>query len=208
MARRGVIVSVVAWVAVVLLGSSMVWAVISRAGQEVVTVGDPANATAGPATLPGPTLSQKARPSDKPSKSSKPGKPGSSSSSEPDQSPGSSSTGSVASSQAPTSNQSPSPSNPPASSPPPPVKRGSWSGPGGSVSAGCRGTTLADVAAIPAAGFKVDEVEKGAHEATVKFLETGDGGREVEVHVTCSGGTPHFSAESHDTGDDGAEEEH
>ncbi len=70
------------------------------------------------------------------------------------------------------------------------------------MSAGCRGTTIADVAAIPAGGFKVDEVEKGTHEATVKFQETGDGGREVEVHVTCSGGTPHFAAESHDDGDD------
>jgi hypothetical protein len=74
-ARRTVVVAVTAWLAVVAVGSALVWAVISRAGEELTTtsgprvsaVGDPTpGATHSPERTHSPTDGSSASPESQP----------------------------------------------------------------------------------------------------------------------------------------------
>ncbi|ABL83325.1 MULTISPECIES: hypothetical protein [unclassified Nocardioides] len=73
--RRSAVVAVLAWLAVVAVGSSVVWVVISRAGDGIAPTADPGvvvtSAGAGPDSPTAPAAS--ARPSRRPTSSGTPG---------------------------------------------------------------------------------------------------------------------------------------
>ena len=73
---------------------------------------------------------------------------------------------------------------------------------GGLVSATCRGG-LVRVNASPAVGWQIDEIESDDEpEARVRFEHSDDGDGRVDVKATCSAGTPRFSVEEEQSGDE------
>jgi hypothetical protein len=207
--RRAVVVVVAVWVAVVMVGSTMVWAVISRAGREVAAVSDPntvpgtvfRRASDDPSIHPGNKLSQRphgghhhGHGSDDPTtpsgsdptgpQSSAPGTPGGSSS------PG-----------------DPKPTRQPPSTPagPQPVQD-TWNGRPGSITLECTGPARTNLVVVPADGYRweVDD-QTSSSSVTVKFERVGSDG-EFEVKSYCQGGVPRFHAESSGGQDDKSEE--
>ena len=183
-ARRTVLVAAAAWLAVVTVGSTLVWAVISGAGDVVPTAGEPAtsqsSATSEPTVVhqPGRTLS----PSRKPSATAS--GPGPSPSAAPSITP--------AAPSPPTTASSPRATAAPATPAAPAAQRRTWQGSGGYVSVECRGARISLVAAQADAGFRVEVGKRGPEEVEVKFDGQGEEERETEVHAHCSGGTPVF----------------
>lgn len=184
-AGRAVVAAVTAWLAVVALGSTVVWAVISRAGEDLVS-GRPepgASTSVGPedpATIAPDRPITSRRPSRSPSRS----------------------TGPSSGPQSPSGDTSPTP-DPPASSAPPPAvvtREDSRAVAGGTVFASCKGPALTGVSAVPNAGYRLER-EQGPSSAEVKF-ESSATDREIKVRVVCSGGYPRFSVE-----DDGPDED-
>lgn len=178
-----VLVAVTAWLAVVALGSAVVWGVISRAGREVVPAAEPEIvARTGPTT---------AAPS--PDRTRPPASP-SSSAPKPSGRPSSPAT-------APTPAPATTPADP-STSPAPEadatVQRRTWQGPGGFVSAECRGSRISLQAAQADAGFAVQVDERGPEEVHVHFEGREDEGRESEVEGRCRDGVPVFVAHSED----------
>ena len=178
---RGWLLGALAWTLVVALGSTLVWVVISRAGDEVAPqTGLSADAPDSsfpdggsvPPLAPRETLS--ATPTGEPTRPS-----GTGSSNVPSPSGSPSSDGS--SSGAPDGS---------------PAVRRTWSGAGGSVVAECSAPTIRLVAAQPEGGFAVDVGSRGPEEVEIKFEGRGEEERESEVHAVCVGGVPRFSAES------------
>ncbi len=201
--RRAAVVAVTVWVAVVLVGSTMVWAVISRAGREVIAVSDapraPASSSASPRTKPGhagtgrPSTHPSRRHSQRPDSSASPSDDGSQPSGT-ESSPGGQSSPSHTSH--PGGGQT---STPPAG---PSPRRDTWSGRGGTVMLECTGPRITDVSAYPDAGYRYKVEDKTTSSLEVKFVGS-DEEHEVEVHGYCQGGVPHFEAD-----DDGGEDEH
>lgn len=187
--------AVAAWLTVVLVGSTLVWAVISRTGQELVGATTATESAATGPTRPGHRGGATDRPSATGSK-----RPDGTSSGRP-----SASTGTATHSSAPTGSGRPTPTTtatrPPSSSAPA-VARGSWSGVGGVVIVQCRAEAISLVSATPDAGFSV-EVEKEERSLEVKFQRQGDDDRETKVEARCVAGEPRFTVES----DDGGEED-
>lgn len=204
--RRAAIVAVTVWVAVVLVGSTMVWAVISRAGREVIAVTDapvdPASSAASPRHKPGHSGS--GRPSSHPSHRHSQRPDGSASPSGGASQP--SGTESSAGGQ-PGSSHTSHPGGGQTSAPPPPgpdPRRDTWSGRGGTVMLECTGPKVTDVSAYPNAGYRYVVEDKTSSSLEVKFVGS-DEEHEVEVYAYCQGGTPHFRAD--DSGGE-TEDEH
>jgi hypothetical protein len=214
-----------AWLVLVVVGAVLVWAVISRAGQGVVSsppgssLGQAAPITAAPRAnhtgKPKSTKPKPHRPSG--SASAKPG--GGSPGSGPSEPRSSSSPSSTPQSPAPQPTSSPapgpgpapglgpnsSPNNPPpsSSSPPPPKPssspdsgvRRSWQGSAGSVTVECQGPRISLQGAQPNAGWSIDVDDSGPDKVRVDF-ESGE--RRTRVMAECVGGTPRFDVDSGD----------
>jgi hypothetical protein len=221
--NRSYVLAGSAWLVLVVVGAVLVWAVISRAGQSVVT--QPGSPIGGAAPITSPPQSQG---SDRP-KSSRPPKPRASQSasaspgaqnpSRPSgQGPPSSSPNSGPPPTAPTTDPgagptagpgpgpgpSSSPSNPPpASSPPPPKStqdsgvRRSWQGSAGVVTVECRGASISLEGAQPNSGWSIEVERRGPEEVRVDF-ESNDGERRTRVQSECIGGTPRFEVDRED----------
>jgi hypothetical protein len=202
--RRRFHLAVVGWLAVVAVGSTLVWTVVAQAGRDVgepdrdalaaSSAAEPADGSVGSPTASDltsapPTGSAQPSPSE-----SAPGTSGSPS-------------GSASPSAGPDT-EDPSPSSTPSTPPPAETHRRTWQGAAGRVVASCTGAKISLVAAQPSNGWRVEVGDRGPQELSVKFELTeeeedddriaaravaGEVFDEVEVHARCSGGVPAFS---------------
>lgn len=210
MRSRGALATL-AWLVLVLAGSTGVWAVIRTVGQDVTTATVDAQRSSSAPLIPtaprsskgprkasgaGPTGTPSARPSTRPSQDP---------TQDPAQDPGASPAA------RPAEQHGPRPSTPPPSTPdrqegsggqgaPTEVSR-PWQGTAGSVVTTCRGSTLRFDAAQANAGWRIEVGDRGPREVEVHFQRGGDGG-EVEVKARCSGGVPDYDVASSGSGDD------
>lgn len=208
-ASRAVALGLAAWLTAAGVGSAMTWAVISRAGSEVVTPAPTA------AREPGSARAPQAQRRDAPSRprrsergAAEPGAGELSSPSSrspepvppsPTSSPTSATTpqsegrpGSGPSASAPPS----SPSSPSSSSSPDADRQRTWQGPGGTVVVTCRGERAELDAAQPDSGYHVEVRDRGPDEVEVDFEGQGtneDAG--TRVRATCESGEPRFDAD-------------
>jgi hypothetical protein len=188
-------VAVIAWLGVVFAGSTMTWATINTAGQEVLSPGSvPTPRTAGvpppvrdPVTLR-PTPDGSKQPEPGPRRTPSPPSPS------PEEGASRSPDGEPARSPAPNRTAAP----PPAPAPPAPAapapRAFTWRGTAGSVTVVCDGSAIALQAASPANGYTVDVREGGPDEVDVR-LETDDDEAEVEeadVEAECESGQAVF----------------
>lgn len=190
--RGGILVVLATWLAVVLVGATAVWAVISRAGEELVTgsaqpglgaVSSPAEPTAiatGPTLEHRPRKTRTAQPSDD-AEVTEPASPSA---------PGGSS---------PPPSGSPSPG--PGSAPPPqPVQTSrtdTWNGKPGTVSLTCRADgTRGQYSVYARSGWEA-ETEQEDSGLEVHFHRQDDDG-EVELKASCDGGRPRFDVDEDD----------
>jgi hypothetical protein len=179
-------VAVIAWLGVVIAGSTMTWATINTAGQEVLS----------PRTVPTPTTSGEplpvrdpvtVRPSSTESESAGP-RPRRTPSPTPEDETTRSPEGDPPASPSPAPTAEP----PPAPAPPPPApatRAFTWRGAAGSVTVVCDGSTIALQAASPANGYSVDVREGGPEEVDVR-LEAED--EEADVEAECEAGQAVF----------------
>jgi hypothetical protein len=183
--RNGLALALV-WLLVVAVGSTVVWAVISRAGDELVAGADP---VVGTTTTPSATVSESGTPTATPSRSARPHhKP-------------TTAAPTVRPTQHPSKHPSASASS--ASAAPAAVRR-TWQGTGGLVVAECRGARISLYSASPDSGYSVDVGDRGPSRVKVEFRGRGErDGVKVEVASHCSGGAPVFSAERSGGDDDG-----
>lgn len=186
MARPRVLLGVfAAWLTVVLVGSTAVWAVISQTGKELVP-------------MAGPPI--QASVSAEPTKPSKPGKPGASlapsgdpiqpnpppapptPTSGPSESEHVSGSGSAGPDEHPSTGGEHEEQK----------ARGSWKGRGGTVFAECSAHGIR-VSAIADSGYRAEaETDEGARRGKVKFEKFGEDGEEIAVYVTCGSDGPRF----------------
>ena len=182
------LLGLVAWLAVVAVGSTAVWVVISRVGEDLgADVEAPGAVAAGTvpqrqATRPGHPIHRS--PAATPSGPAAPG----------------------AATSRPTGEPSAAPSHTPATTPsagagapaPQPVRprtrQRTWQGTGGYVTARCRGGDVGLVVAQPDAGYAVEVGDRGPETLEVSFDgRTEDSGRHVEVRARCAAGEPVFA---------------
>ena len=198
--RRAVLVWVTGWCLVVVAVSTVVWAVIGRAGQGVVPVAEPEGQSTGSVPVPSRSHHPSPHPSRSPSRT-----PTASTSAPPTTPPATTSSAPVtvppttAPTSAPPTTSSPAqPTSPTSSAPPPPpdTRRGSWSGSGGGVVAECTGSRISLVSAYANAGWRYEIGDRGPDRVEVKLSQTGEEGREVDVRARCASGAPAFSTES------------
>jgi len=181
---RAAFLGALLWCGVVAMVATLVWAVISRAGQGVVPVTQPQADVTGSLPVPGNENrpAQRTSPgvtlSPRPSRSTSP--------------PTSSTTTPVT-----------PPTGPPSTPPPavPTVQRRSWSGAAGHVVAECRGGSAELVAAFPNAGWRYAIGSRGPAVVQVQFSRVGED-RSVTVAARCVAGVPRFSAPRGGGGDD------
>jgi hypothetical protein len=175
---RGAFLAALLWGGVVAAGSTLVWVVISRAGEGVVPLTQPQADVTG--SLPVPAGD---RPGEQVS-------PGVTLSPRPSRATAAAPTGGSTTSTAP-------------AVPPPAPQRRSWSGGPGHVVAECAGSTAGLVAAFPNAGWRSAIVAGGPTLVSVRFVhEVGDDNA-VTVEARCLTGVPRFTASSR-SGDDRA----
>jgi hypothetical protein len=193
------VLGVVTWLVVVAVGSTAVWLVISRAGQDVGTAREAPVGAAATVADPGPSLippSRSERPepgSASPSRSGTPSTPGS---------PTTSGSGAAAGggSSSPAAPESSATTQPPAA---PAAERRTWNGPGGLLTAQCRDAAVSLVAAQPEGGYAVEVHERGPEELEVTFeAREDDSGQKSEVRARCEGGAPHFESRTEHAGGD------
>ncbi|MGH3307498.1 MAG: hypothetical protein ACRDOX_07380 [Nocardioides sp.] len=212
-----------AWLVLVVVGAVLVWAVISRVGEGVITQPSSPVGEAAPITSP-PQSKRTDRPnSPKPSKprpsksataspggpSAGPSGPGSPSST-PNSGPPPPAPTSAGAGPGPTPGPGPgpgpssSPNNPPSSSSPPPPQsfpdrgvRRTWQGSAGVVTVECRGATISLEGAQPNSGWSIEIDRRGPDEVRVDF-ESNDGDRRTRVQSECVGGTPRFDVDQDD----------
>lgn len=187
--RRTVLVAVIAWVAVVAVGSTLVWTVISRVGENLTAADTGQQRTASAAhslapTQPGVQLTRRPHPSQRPSASPTQA----SSPSPPVGTPIVAPPGTPVST--PTSHPTSEPSSEPTGSSN--ARRATWRGTGGSVTVVCHGQSISLESAQPDTGFRVEVEDRGPEEIHVKFRGQGDEGRETEMQARCQGGVPAF----------------
>jgi len=164
---RPVLGAVGIWLVVVALGSSLVWAVISRAGDGLV-FDDPVTSSVG--------TSPTKQPTQRPTITAGPTVSGSASS-EPSGSP--SASGST--------------SEPPGNSH---VQR-TWSGQGGTLVVTCSGEVVSLDSAQPDPGFAVEIGDRGPEHVEVTFEGREDESEnETQVRATCVSATPVFTVET------------
>jgi hypothetical protein len=224
MSRRETGVAVAVWCVVVVVAATLVWAVVSRAGQGVVTHDsrdrDPAAARLETArhshgaathrtTAPGSPTST-AGTGTPHSGSTNPGASAPSSQTDPSAHPTDGSTSPATASPAgpassPTQAPTGSPSHP--THPAPTHHRQAWHGEGGLVVADCSGEAIQLVAAQPDAGYRVDIQGSGPHVLDVHFTSTNDSTNVTEVSGLCAQGRPVFHVRAghpgHDNGTSG-----
>ncbi len=178
---RKLVLGAVAWVAVVTVGATLVWTVISQAGEGVAgeLPTTTATSTGGQRASDRPSETRSASPSA--TRAASPSETGSESPSE---------TGT--SSPSGTGSASPSTSTPeqPAADP---VRR-TWQGAAGVVVAECRGSAIALVGAQPASGWSIEVDHTGPDGLRVEFEKGND--ERVRVEASCVGGTPSFVVDS------------
>jgi hypothetical protein len=203
MVRRAFVAALAAWVAVVLVGASTVWAVISRAGEDLVSTQTLPTTGDSRATTLNKTI-KVTRPSGplphKPRRTAGPGGSGPSagSSGQPDEStPGDPSTEPAR----PGTSSPGTDSSPPPPPPAPTVKTDTWQGPPGSVTVSCKGATIQpNYVVSPAGGWRPEGPDYSPSRLEVHFERTnGDG--EYEITARCEGGSPVFSSHGGEHGD-------
>jgi hypothetical protein len=212
MSRRETGIAVAVWCVVVVVVATLVWTVVSRAGQGVVTREsrdrDPAASrletarhshgaasrrTTGAA--PGSPTSTAGTAAPR-SGSTKTGSTASGSQTDPSAHPTDGPTGPATASPSgpgtsPTHAPTGSPTHP--SHPPTPTHhRRAWHGEEGLVVADCSGETIQLVAAQPDAGYRVEIQGNGPHLLDVHFTATDDPGNVTEVSGLCAQGRPVF----------------
>ena len=173
MTRPRLLAAVVAWVVVVAVGSTVVWAVISRAGGQVVSADGEVPAVNGsPARHPSAPSSRLSAPSsDAGPTSSEPTSSG----------PASSGT----------------------TTEPAPPQRRTWQGQTGLLGAECEGPAISLVSTQPNVGYHAELKKPGPEELEVEFDGNEEqAGTTVIVTARCSAGIPlfteHDETERHD----------
>lgn len=196
-ARRTAVLGGLVWLMVVALTSTLVWVVISRAGQGVLEASGSLPDGASPST---PGITRGVRPdtggaspsqgeSVRPSASPSPG------TAEPTMTSPSESVGSTTPPQAtgpaqPGETTASSGSAPTSTSSP--AERRVWQGSAGVIVVECRDRGIRLVGAQPNSGWSVEVEDDGPETVEVKFREKREDGDEVEVHAQCEGGKPNF----------------
>jgi hypothetical protein len=211
-----------AWLVLVVVGAVLVWAVISRVGEGVITQPGSTIGEAAPITSP-PESERTDRP-----KSPRPSKPRSSKSASASPRGPSTSGPSGPRSSSGTPNSSPeppaptssgagpgpgpspgprppsSPNNPPPSSSSPSPKptqdqgvRRTWQGSAGVVTVECRGQSISLQGAQPNSGWSIEVDERGPAEVQVDF-DSNNSDRRTRVQSECVGGTPRFDVDRED----------
>lgn len=171
------------WLAVVVAGSTLVWAVIAATGNEL-TGADSAvprpDGTVATAPTPPTTSSPSARPSRRPS--AEPNTP-----TTPAASP------SRTTAAEPTTAVTPRPTRR-ASSPAPVERSATWTGSAGVVTTRCAGSVISLVRAVPSAdGYRVEVKDNGPREVEVEFEGRGEETeQETRVRAECVGGSPRY----------------
>jgi hypothetical protein len=185
-------VAVIAWLGVVIAGSTMTWATINTAGQEVLSPASvPAPRTGAqppirePATvLPSPEASGSPTPRDRTAS------PSPSPEDRVSRSPDGGGDGSTRS-PAPSRTADSTPAPPP---PPDPGPRAfTWRGAAGSVTVLCDKSAISLQAASPTNGYSVEVRERGPEDVDVR-LESED--EETDVEAVCEGGRAAFDISS------------
>lgn len=200
MSLQRVLAATLAWLVVVASVSALVWVVISRAGDDLISADQPLTTTGGPGatTAAGATDRPSGTPSQSPSQS-------------PSQTPSGGGSGGVSDSASPSAGSTPAvPPPTPSASPSSPAsptepssgstteQRRTWQGQAGSVVAACGASGIRLVSAQPANGFRAEvKDEDGALEVEFEGREDR-AGTDVKVDVRCVDGIPTFSAESDD----------
>ena len=211
MSRQRVLGATLVWLVVVASVSALVWVVISRAGDDLVSSDQTLMTTGGDTSSAPGTPS--ARPTRSPSRT-----PSRAPSASPSQTPtnGTSPTPTTPSpsSSSPSPSSSPAPAPSPSSPPPSPTatpsspteqpsvqaaeERRTWQGRSGSVVAACGGNGIRLVSAQPANGFSADvKDEDGALKVEFEGRED-ESGTDLSVVARCVGGVPSFSVGSRD----------
>jgi hypothetical protein len=185
--RRAVVAAVAAWMAVVLVGATVVWAVISNAGEELASSSAQPGATTSPTPAPstiGPDRPIEKRP--RPTRSASPTADPS-----PSVTPSPTPTPTVS-----TSKPSTTKHTPPASSPPPQawgsqVQTDSWAERPGTITLSCKGDSRVKPSSVYAnPGWKAETEWKAAGVEVHFHAVRGDD--EVEVSGACVRGRPVF----------------
>ncbi len=185
---RTAILAALVWCGVVAVVATLVWVVISRAGQGVVPVTQPQADVTGSLPVPGGEDEPALRRS-----------PGVTLSPRPSRSPSTSPGTTPVSPPSGTSPPSPSVSSAPSA---PAVQRRSWSGAAGHVVAECRGRAAELVSAFPNAGWRYVIGSRGPAQVRVRFVRTSGDDTSVAVDARCVAGVPHFWLPGGDGGGD------
>ncbi len=167
---RTAVLGVVVWCGVVALVSTLVWVVISRAGQGVVPETTPQADVTGSLPVPPGDRLRSARPAPGATLSPRPSAP---------------SSGPTTPVLPPTSGSSP------ATLP----QRRSWNGGAGHMVVECRGASASLVSAFPNAGYRYTILARGPSLVQVRFARIGED-RGVTVSARCVAGVPHFAVAS------------
>jgi hypothetical protein len=216
---RGPIGMLSAWLLVVAVGSALVWTVISRAGEELVSTSSLSFRGAGPTTAAAESVT--ATP-DKPQQARKPTvirpkspspSPAKSASPSPDN---------VDDSTSPTT-PDPAPSTPSSGNPgdhdddgdwddddrwddddnyTPEVIRATWQGVGGTIIGECKGWAISLIGAPADSGYQVQVWSGGPRRIRVNFEAQDGTGYRTEVFGACYRGTPKFFAKAGDSSSD------
>lgn len=200
MARPRVFLGLLAaWLAVVVVGSTAVWAVISRTGQELAPVSGPRlEAPAKPTPKETPRASDPASiaPAPDPIKPSPPAEPTPTPSDPASAGPGAVDPGAGDNDG---SGDGEGDGGSDGGTDGGEVKRGTWTGKGGTVFAECSARGMR-VSAVSDPGFHVEaDVDDGR--GRVKFESTGERELEIVVYVACRSGGPTFYAHFSDDDD-------
>lgn len=227
--RRVLVGGLALWLAVVTVGSVLVWAVISRVGEHLASSEEPlvTPSTAAAATTD-PGSSAKPRPGHR----GHPGHPtstptGDDAPTPPPTSPATTTTSAPAAPTGRATPRGPSPSHhtggssggqssggddhhgsgsssSPSSNPTPTAQRRTWAGRAGMVTAQCVGSSVSLVAAQPSSGYSVEVDNRGPARLEVRFEGRSEGQEgKADVRASCSGGVPVFSVSSDDGGEGG-----
>jgi len=175
---RTVLLAAALWCGVVAVVASLVWVVISRAGQGVVPQAQPQADVTGSLPVPGGDRS-----------SAQVG-PRSTSTPRPSRSTAGPSSG--------TTTPAPQPGSTTSA---PGAERRSWNSTPGHVVAECRGAAAELVAAFPNAGWRYTIGSRGPALVQVRFARIGED-HPVAVTARCVSGVPTFSAVRSESGDD------
>ena len=186
MSRQRVLAATLAWLAVVASVSTLVWVVISRAGDDLISSDQPLATTVeqtaappyGTGTSPSPSPARTPSPSRSDDASASPA-------------PTASSVSPASPSTSPTS-----PTQQPATAAT--EERRTWQGQAGSIVALCAATGIRLVSAQPANGFRA-EAQDGGETLEIEFEGREDrAGTDVKVVVRCAAGVPSFAVETDD----------